>query len=87
MIAISGERNALRPARKSIMHTVDITKLLPLLIPIIIIQLGLQIYALVDLIRQSDAQIKGPKWLWVAIILLGEIVGPILYFILARKEE
>jgi hypothetical protein len=69
------------------MNTDDLIKFWPLLIPILIIQLGLQIYALVDLFRHPDAQIKGPKWLWVIIIVLGEIIGPILYLIIARKEE
>jgi len=55
------------------------------LIPILIIQIGLQIYALVDLYHQE--QVRGSKLLWVLIILLGEIIGPIAYFIFARKEE
>jgi drug/metabolite transporter (DMT)-like permease len=65
----------------------DWAKILPLLIPILIIQIGLQIYALVDLYRQPGEKIKWSKWLWVVIIVLGEILGPIVYFILARKEE
>ncbi len=69
------------------MNNLDLTKILPLLIPIVIIQLGMQIYALVDLYRQPAERIKGSKWLWVAIIVLGEILGPIVYFIVARKEE
>lgn len=63
----------------------DIGKLLPLLIPILIIQLGLQIYALVDLYRQP--KVRGSKWMWVAIIILAEIAGPIIYFIFAKREE
>lgn len=63
----------------------DWSKIIPLLIPILIIQIGLQIYALIDLYRQE--QVRGPKLLWVFIILLGEILGPIVYFMVARKEE
>ena len=65
--------------------SLDWSKLLPLLIPILIIQIGLQIYALIDLSRQE--QVRGSKLLWVLIIILGEIIGPIIYFIFARKEE
>ena len=65
----------------------DLAKILPLLIPILLIQIGLQIYALIDLYRQPVEKIKWSKWLWVLIIVLGEILGPIVYFILARKEE
>ncbi len=64
----------------------DIAKILPLLIPVLLIQFGMQIYALIDLYRQPAEQIRSSKWLWVAIILLGEIIGPIVYFIVARKE-
>lgn len=63
---------------------IDWSKILPLLIPILIIQIGLQIYALIDLSRQE--QVRGSKWLWVLIIILGEIVGPIVYFLFARRE-
>ena len=66
--------------------TFDFAKLIPLLIPIILIQLGFQIAALVNLYRQPADIIKGSKWLWAAVILLGEIIGPIVYFVLARKE-
>lgn len=62
--------------------------ILLLVIPIIVIQLGLQIFALVDLTRHPQEQIKWfNKWVWAAIIILGEIIGPIVYFLVARKEE
>jgi len=64
----------------------DLEKLIPLLIPIIVLQLGLQIYALVDLSRQPEVR-WGSKWVWVLVILLLEIFGPIIYFLFARKEE
>ena len=68
--------------------TLDLAKLLPLLIPVLLIQFGLQIYALIDLSRRSREQVRGGnKWLWVAIIVLGEILGPIVYFVVARKDE
>lgn len=65
--------------------TFDFVKLLPLLIPILIIQLGLQIYALVDLYRQPS--VRGSKAVWVGIIILGQTIGPIVYFLLAKREE
>ena len=65
---------------------IDLAKLLPLIIPVLIIQFGMQIFALVDLYRQPAENIKGSKWMWVAIILLGEIIGPIIYLVLARTE-
>ena len=63
----------------------QIKDLLPLLIPIILIQLGLMIAALVDLIKRSETQ--GPKWLWVVVIVFFNLVGPIVYFVVGRKDE
>jgi hypothetical protein len=57
----------------------------PLLIPIILIELGLMIAALVDLIRRP--QTRGPKWVWVLVIILINLVGPIVYFVAGRKDE
>ena len=62
-----------------------IRELLPFLIPIAILQLGLTIFALVDLARR--AKTKGPKWVWALIILFVNIVGPIIYFVVGREEE
>jgi hypothetical protein len=66
----------------------DITQLkqyIPLLIPVILIQLGLMIAALVDLIRRQ--QTRGPKWVWALVILFVNFIGPIIYFVVGRKEE
>lgn len=59
-------------------------KILPLVIPIAILQLVLMIVALVDLVKREHT--RGPKWLWAVIIILGELLGPILYFIIGREE-
>jgi hypothetical protein len=56
-----------------------------LIAPLIIIQLILMITALVDLIRIKDT--NGPKWLWVLIILLVNIIGPIIYFVIGRRQN
>ena len=58
---------------------------LPLLIPVVLIELGLMITALVDLVRRS--QTRGPKWVWALVIVLINFIGPIIYFVAGRKEE
>ena len=63
----------------------EIRAYLPLLIPVLLIELGLIIAALVDLIRRPHT--RGPKWVWVLIILFFNLIGPILYFVLGRGEE
>ena len=58
--------------------------LLPLLIPIIIIQFALVIAAIIDLARREKT--RGPKVVWVLVILLVNFIGPILYFVIGRDE-
>ena len=62
----------------------QIRELLPFLIPILILQLALMIFALVDLTRRERT--KGPKWLWAVIIVVVNLIGPILYFIVGRED-
>jgi len=57
------------------------------LLPIIVVQVALQIAALVNLIKRDISQIRwNNKLVWVLIILLGEIIGPIVYFVFGRIE-
>jgi hypothetical protein len=59
-------------------------QLLPYIIPIVLLQLTLMIVALVDLARREKT--RGPKWVWILVIVLGELIGPIIYFIFGREE-
>ncbi|MEH7376685.1 MULTISPECIES: PLD nuclease N-terminal domain-containing protein [Bacillaceae] len=58
---------------------------LPIIAPILIIQLILIIVAIIDLVRIENT--NGPKWLWALIILFINIIGPILYFVIGRKSN
>jgi len=57
---------------------------LPFLIPVILLQLALMIFALIDLVRREKT--RGPKWLWALVIVLGEVLGPIVYLLVGREE-
>ncbi len=63
----------------------QILQYLPLLIPLFLIQLGLMIFAIIDLIKR--AKTRGPKWVWALVILFVNFIGPILYFVIGREEE
>lgn len=52
---------------------------------LVIVQLSLQVFAIVDLVRRPAERLTLPKWAWAAIIVLGEILGPILYLVAGRK--
>jgi hypothetical protein len=67
------------------MSTEQLMRLLPLVIPIILIQLGLMVVALLDLVRREHT--RGPKWVWAVIIILGELIGPLAYFLFGRSDE
>ena len=58
---------------------------LPLLIPIALLELGLMVAALIDVIRRE--QTRGPKWMWIVIVVVVNIIGPIVYFLVGRREE
>jgi hypothetical protein len=62
----------------------NFSEFLPFIIPLVLLQLTLMIVALVDLIRREKT--KGPKWMWVLIIIFGELIGPIIYLIFGRKD-
>jgi len=63
----------------------QIMRLLPLLIPLFLVQLGLMIAGIIDLVKREKT--KGPKWMWVIIVVFVNIIGPIIYFVVGREEE
>jgi len=66
----------------------DIQQVIQFIWPLILIQVLFQIYALVDLIVTKKRKTKNlTPVIWILIIVLGEVVGPALYFLLGRSEE
>lgn len=63
----------------------EVLRFLPLFIPIIIIQYGLMIFALVQLFRNEAAYL--PKWGWALIIIFINIIGPVIFLIIGKKKE
>jgi len=68
------------------MNDLDIGQLFLLLAPLILIQLGLLVLALRDLLR-PERQVRGDsKLMWGIIIVVINLIGPILYFAVGRRE-
>ena len=63
-----------------------IREYLPLLIPFVIAQLVLGITALIHVIKHPHYRF-GNRVMWILIVLLGQMIGPIIYFIFGRGEE
>jgi hypothetical protein len=51
-----------------------LNQFIPLLIPVILIQLGLSIYALVDLKRRTKT--RGPRWAWAVALIVTTFAFP-----------
>jgi hypothetical protein len=63
------------------------SELLLLLVPVVLVQLGLLVLALRDLLR-PERRVRGDsKLMWGLIIVVVNIIGPILYFAVGREEE
>ena len=53
---------------------------------LVVVQLVLDVIALVDLYRLPRAEVVfDNKWVWVAIIVLVNTIGAILYLVIGRK--
>ncbi len=61
-------------------------ELIPLLIPLVVLELGLAIWALWDLSRPGRRVRGESRLLWAIIILFASLIGPILYFVAGRQE-
>ncbi len=63
----------------------EILRFLPFLIPLMIIEYGLMIFALVLLFKNEAAYL--PKWAWALIIIFFGIIGPVVFLIVGRKKD
>jgi hypothetical protein len=61
-------------------------KNLPVFLPLIALELGLLAGALIHLLRHKAVR-RGSVALWIAIIVLVQIIGPALYFLIGKEED
>jgi phospholipase D-like protein len=65
---------------------VTLQQALPFIIPLAILQLALMGVGLYDLTR-PDRQVRGgSKLVWGVVIVLGELIGPLVYFFFGRED-
>jgi ABC-2 type transport system ATP-binding protein len=63
-----------------------IIEILPFAGPLFLLEVGLLALALVDLVQRK--KVRGDnKVLWIVIIVIFSVIGPIVYFVFGRKEE
>jgi hypothetical protein len=63
----------------------ELTPYIPLLIPLLVLQLVLTAVALMDIFRNKRT--KGPQWMWVLVVIFVATIGPIIYFLAGREES
>jgi hypothetical protein len=63
-----------------------IREYLPILVPFIIAQLTLAIVALIHVLRHPHYRF-GNKIIWILVVLIFQMIGPIAYFVFGRGEE
>jgi small neutral amino acid transporter SnatA (MarC family) len=61
-------------------------QIVALVLPIVVIQLGLMIAALLDLEKEDRRVRGGNKLIWIAVIVFVNVIGPIVYFLAGREE-
>jgi hypothetical protein len=62
-------------------------EILPLLIPLIVVQLALMAFGLFDLARPERRVKGGSKLVWGLVIVFGQLLGPLVYFLFGREED
>jgi hypothetical protein len=64
----------------------NLQEYLPVLIPVIIVEAVLLITALVHVLRHNTYRF-GNKVMWAIIVVVFQIIGPVVYFVLGRGDE
>ena len=65
----------------------DLGQIIAIAIPLVAIQLALIVLALRDLMRPERRVRGNNKLLWGILIVVGELLGPLLYFAVGREAE
>jgi hypothetical protein len=65
-----------------------LSKYVEFLIPLLLINLALLIFSLIDIFKRDVQSIRGNnKVVWVLIVVLFNFFGPIAYFLFGRKDN
>jgi hypothetical protein len=65
---------------------VTLEEILPFLIPLLVLQLTLMAVGLYDLTRPERRVRGGSKLVWGLVIVLGQLLGPLVYFLVGRED-
>ncbi len=69
------------------MSFAEIGEFLPVILPLGLIQIGLQVYCLLDLWRFSkDLRDKQDRWVWTLVVVLFSMFGALAYILLEKER-
>ena len=63
------------------------TSLVLILLPLVVIELGLVVFSLVDLFKHERRVVGDNKLVWALIIVLVGTIGPVVYLLAGRKQN
>lgn len=66
------------------MNGATLSEVLPLVAPLVLVQIAMMIAALLDL--RHRASTRGPRWAWALVVIFISLLGPALYFLFGREE-
>lgn len=58
---------------------------LPIFIPLILLQLGLMVTALLHVLKHPHYRF-GNRIFWIIVVVFFQIIGPVVYFVFGRGE-
>lgn len=61
--------------------------LLLILLPLVVIELGLVVFSLVDLFKPERRVVGDNKLVWALVIVVVGTIGPIVYLLAGRKPS
>ncbi len=61
--------------------------LLLVLLPLVVIELGLVVFSLVDLFKPERQVVGNNKLIWALVIVLVGTIGPLVYLLAGRKQN
>lgn len=64
----------------------ELVKYLPVLVPVILIEMILMVTAVIHIVRHRSFRF-GNMAVWLCIVIFIQIIGPVLYFTIGRGDE
>jgi len=63
----------------------SLVRLLPLFIPLFLVEMGLMVIAVIDIVKRERVR-GGNKVIWLLVAIFVGVIGPIVYLLFGREE-